>query len=62
MSGPPAGIEEGFSLARLTTIGTGGAARWFARPTSMEALADALRFADELALDVAVVGLGSNLL
>jgi UDP-N-acetylenolpyruvoylglucosamine reductase len=62
MSGPPAGLEQGFSLARLTTIGTGGAARWFARPTSMPELADALRFADEAALAVAVVGLGSNLL
>jgi UDP-N-acetylenolpyruvoylglucosamine reductase len=62
MTEAPEGLEQGFSLARLTTIGTGGAARWFARPASMEALADALRFADELGLDVAVVGLGSNLL
>jgi UDP-N-acetylenolpyruvoylglucosamine reductase len=62
MSEPPAGLEQGFSLARLTTIGTGGAARWFARPTSMDELADALRFADEARLAVAVVGLGSNLL
>jgi UDP-N-acetylenolpyruvoylglucosamine reductase len=62
MIAPPAGLEQGFSLARLTTIGTGGAARWFARPTSMDELADALRFADEAALAVAVVGLGSNLL
>jgi UDP-N-acetylenolpyruvoylglucosamine reductase len=62
MSEPPAGLEQGYSLARLTTIGTGGAARWFARPASMQALTDALRFADAEGLVVAVVGLGSNLL
>jgi UDP-N-acetylenolpyruvoylglucosamine reductase len=62
MTAPPAGLEQGYSLARLTTIGTGGAARWFARPTSMQALIDALRFADAEELPVAVVGLGSNLL
>jgi UDP-N-acetylmuramate dehydrogenase len=62
VSEPPAGIEQEFPLARLTTIGTGGAARWFARPTTMEMLRDALRFADVEQLAVAVVGLGSNLL
>ena len=62
MTGPPAGIEQGYPLARLTTIGTGGAARWFARPTSMHELTDALRFAGDGDLPLAVVGLGSNLL
>jgi UDP-N-acetylmuramate dehydrogenase len=62
MTRPPDGLEQGFPLARLTTIGTGGAARWFARPTTMETLAEALRFAEAEQLDVAVVGLGSNLL
>jgi UDP-N-acetylenolpyruvoylglucosamine reductase len=55
-------LEEGFPLARLTTIGTGGPARWFARPTSMGLLTSALRFAEQEELRVAVVGLGSNLL
>ena len=32
MSAPPAGIERDFPLARLTTVRTGGAADWFARP------------------------------
>jgi UDP-N-acetylmuramate dehydrogenase len=59
---PPAGLEQGFALARLTTIGTGGPARWFARPGSLDELAAALRFADDEQLPVAVVGLGSNLL
>jgi len=59
---PPEGLEERFPLARLTTIGTGGPARWFARPASMDMLVGALRFAAEEDLPVAVVGLGSNLL
>jgi UDP-N-acetylmuramate dehydrogenase len=58
----PAGIEREFPLARLTTIGTGGAARWFARPASMDELATVLRFAADQDAPVAVVGLGSNLL
>jgi UDP-N-acetylenolpyruvoylglucosamine reductase len=58
----PEGLEQSFPLARLTTIGTGGPARWFARPTSMELLISALRFAREERLPLAVVGLGSNLL
>jgi UDP-N-acetylenolpyruvoylglucosamine reductase len=55
-------LEERFPLARLTTIGTGGPARWFARPISMDSLTHALRFAHDENLRVAVVGLGSNLL
>ena len=62
MSSPPDGVELGFPLAKLTTIGTGGPARWFARPTSMGLLTAALRFAEQEQLRVAVVGLGSNLL
>jgi UDP-N-acetylmuramate dehydrogenase len=59
---PPAGLEQGYSLARLTTIGTGGPARWFARPAGMDELTAALRFAASEGLETAVVGLGSNLL
>jgi UDP-N-acetylenolpyruvoylglucosamine reductase len=55
-------IEEGVPLARHTTLGTGGPARFFARPETIEELAEALRFASEHELAVAVVGLGSNLL
>jgi UDP-N-acetylmuramate dehydrogenase len=55
-------IEEDVALARLTTLGTGGAARWFARPESAVELAHALRFARDQGVGVAVVGLGSNLL
>jgi UDP-N-acetylenolpyruvoylglucosamine reductase len=62
MTSPPDGVEQAFPLARLTTIGTGGPASWFARPTSMQLLTTALRFAEDEGLPLAVVGLGSNLL
>jgi UDP-N-acetylenolpyruvoylglucosamine reductase len=55
-------IEERVALARFTTVGIGGPARWFARPASEAELVDALRWARERRLDVVTVGLGSNLL
>jgi UDP-N-acetylmuramate dehydrogenase len=55
-------IDEGVALARHTTIGTGGPARAFARPETLPELEQALRWAAERDLPVAVVGLGSNLL
>jgi UDP-N-acetylmuramate dehydrogenase len=55
-------IEEGVPLARLTTIGTGGPARAFARPTTLAELEQTLAWAGERNVGVATVGLGSNLL
>ena len=55
-------IGEGVPLARLTTIGTGGPARAYAEPGSVSELEEVLRTARERGLDVAIVGLGSNLL
>jgi UDP-N-acetylenolpyruvoylglucosamine reductase len=55
-------IEENVSLARHTTIGTGGAARWFARPETADALQEALRWARDNEVAVEVIGLGSNVL
>jgi UDP-N-acetylenolpyruvoylglucosamine reductase len=55
-------IEEGVPLARSTTIGTGGPARAFARPTTVAELEEALRWAAEHDLAVVTVGLGSNVL
>jgi len=55
-------IEEGVELARLTTLGTGGPARAFARPESEAEMDELLRWAEQHSLRVAVVGLGSNLL
>ena len=60
--GPAVTPEEGVSLARLTTIGTGGPARAFARPSTLAELEDVLGWAVERELPVATVGLGSNLL
>lgn len=55
-------IEEGVSLSRFTTLGTGGPARAFARPETVAEVEELLRWAAERQLAVATVGLGSNLL
>jgi UDP-N-acetylmuramate dehydrogenase len=55
-------IEHGVTLSRLTTIGTGGAARAFARPGSEDELREVLAYAASEGLEVVVVGLGSNFL
>ncbi|HVC87210.1 MAG TPA: UDP-N-acetylmuramate dehydrogenase [Gaiellaceae bacterium] len=55
-------IEENVPLSRHTTIGTGGPARFFARPTSVAELQEALRFAGDRDLTVEAIGLGSNVL
>ncbi|HVU79329.1 MAG TPA: UDP-N-acetylmuramate dehydrogenase [Gaiellaceae bacterium] len=55
-------MEENVGLARHTTIGTGGPARWFARPESVEQLVEALAWARDRDVPVEVIGLGSNVL
>ena len=55
-------VEEHVSLARFTTVGIGGPARWFARPRTLTELEDALRWAEQRGVETAAVGLGSNLL
>ncbi len=55
-------VEENVPLARYTTIGTGGPARWFARPATVEELQRTLRWAKERDLPVETIGLGSNVL
>ena len=55
-------IEEGVSLSRFTTLGTGGPARAFARPESVAEVEELLRWAAQRDIAVATVGLGSNLL
>ena len=55
-------VEEGVELSRFTTLGTGGPARAFARPESEAEVEELLRWAEERALGVEVIGLGSNLL
>jgi UDP-N-acetylenolpyruvoylglucosamine reductase len=61
-SAPPAGVERDYPLARLTTVRTGGAADWFARPETVPALVDLLAWAEAEGVAVGVVGSGSNLL
>jgi len=55
-------VNEQVELSRYTTLGTGGPARWFDTPESEEALVERLAWAEREGLEVAVVGLGSNLL
>ena len=55
-------IEENVEISRFTTLGTGGAARAFARPESVAEVEELLRWAADRDLAVATVGLGSNLL
>ena len=55
-------IEERVPLSRFTTLGTGGPARWFARPKRPRTSSQALAWAAEREAAVSVVGLGSNLL
>ena len=55
-------IEERVPLTRYTTLGTGGPARWFARPQTVGELEEALAFAEDEGVSATVVGLGSNLL
>ena len=55
-------LAENVPLARYTTLGTGGPARWFAEPESVDGLASLLAWAGAEGIPVAPVGLGSNLL
>jgi UDP-N-acetylmuramate dehydrogenase len=55
-------LEENVSLARFTTLGTGGPARWFARPESLDELQELVRWAAREGVEVRTIGLGSNLL
>jgi UDP-N-acetylenolpyruvoylglucosamine reductase len=62
MTDQPEGVQPDYPLARLTTIRTGGAAEFFARPGTLEALERLLAWAGAQGLEVGVVGSGSNLL
>ena len=62
MSGLPPGVRSDFSLARLTTVRTGGEADFFARPQSEGELLELLAWAAAESLAIGVIGSGSNLL
>jgi UDP-N-acetylmuramate dehydrogenase len=55
-------VKDNVPLSKFTTLGTGGRARWFARPEAVEELVELLAWADENGFPAAPVGLGSNLL
>jgi UDP-N-acetylmuramate dehydrogenase len=55
-------VTQDVPLSKLTTLGTGGPARAFARPDSVEQLVDLLAWAEDRGLSAAPIGLGSNLL
>jgi len=55
-------IQEGVPLARLTTVGIGGPARWLAQPESVSGLEHVVAWAAKRDLPVVPIGLGSNLL
>jgi UDP-N-acetylmuramate dehydrogenase len=62
MSTEPEGAQRDFPLARLTTVRTGGAADWFARPSGEAELLELLAWADGGGLAIGTIGSGSNLL
>ncbi|MGH2924886.1 MAG: FAD-binding protein, partial [Solirubrobacterales bacterium] len=59
---PPDAIERDYSLSRLTTVRAGGRAELFARPGDQAELSELLSWAAAEAIEVSVVGSGSNLL
>ncbi len=62
MTALPAFVQRDVPIARLTTVGTGGPARYFARPETLEQLEQLLAWRRGEGLDMTVIGLGSNLL
>ena len=55
-------LDEHVSLSRFTTLGTGGPARWLAKPETVEELVEALGWAELQGVPVGAIGLGSNML
>src|SRR5262245_45398843 len=60
--GRPTTIEEHVRLSRHTTLGTGGPAKYFARPGTLGELEELLGWARAQGVAVEAIGLGSNLL
>ena len=55
-------VEQGVQLGRYTTLGAGGEARAFAKPSTVDEVEEALAWARERGLPIVTIGLGSNLL
>lgn len=58
----PEYVSEHEPLARYTSLGVGGSARWLAQPRTPDELADVLRACARANVPVRVLGLGANLL
>ena len=58
----PSSVTPDYPMSRLTTVGTGGPARYFARPESVDGLRELLDWVAAEDLATAIVGLGSNML
>jgi UDP-N-acetylmuramate dehydrogenase len=58
----PGGIRQDVPMARYTTIGAGGPARYFAEPGSVREVVSLVRTALACGIDYIAVGKGSNLL
>jgi len=54
-------LERDVALAPFTTLGIGGAARWFSRAATVDEVAAAHRWAAEQGAELFVLGGGSNL-
>jgi UDP-N-acetylenolpyruvoylglucosamine reductase len=59
---PPAGVRRAVSLARFSTVRTGGSADYFARAGSQTELLEMLSWARSSGQPIEVIGSGSNLL
>lgn len=55
-------LEHAVSLSRFTTLGTGGPARFFGRPSNLDSLTALLSWARGEGHQVETIGLGSNVL
>ncbi len=55
-------MKENVDLARMTTLGTGGPARYFREAASLDDVREAFELAEREEMPFAVVGLGSNML
>jgi len=58
----PPSIREGFSLFRHTSLRVGGRARYFAKPGTVEDVADVRSWARERDLSTVILGAGTNVL
>ena len=55
-------VQENVPLARFTTLGIGGAARFFAEASDENEIVEAIEFAEKNDLKIFILGGGSNVL